>query len=77
MPHRTTDPICSRFAGTGRVLRLGPLRLPSLRRVRYDRGRGRSCEACHYARLRRADDERQLRRYFGGAAAHGIRLQGD
>lgn len=77
MRHRRTDPICVRFAGTGRAWFVLGLRVPSLKRVRYDRGRGRSCEACHYDRLRRADERRTLERYFGGGVAHSIRLVGD
>lgn len=77
MRHRRTDPICVRFAGAGRERFVLGLRVRSLRRIRYDRGRGRSCEACHYDRLRRAEDRRLLEHYFGGGAAHGIRLEGD
>ncbi|MFJ4174004.1 hypothetical protein [Microbacterium sp. NPDC089696] len=44
--HRVTDPSCLWFAGQGVVRRMLGVRVPSIRRLRFDRARGRTCPAC-------------------------------
>ena len=50
--HRRTDPACRYFAGEGVVRRVLGVRVPSIRRLRFDRGRGRSCPVCMAPRSR-------------------------
>ncbi|MEV4735550.1 MULTISPECIES: hypothetical protein [unclassified Microbacterium] len=44
--HRVSDPACLWFAGHGVVRRVLGVRVPSIRRLRFDRARGRACAAC-------------------------------